>query len=73
MERQKSTWKTIREQANVSRKQLAENLKCSVSALWHFENGDRPMPPRFQIEYLKLRNTDADKIIIEYLEEFIRR
>lgn len=65
----KSIWKKIREEKNISLKEFSLKTKCGVSSIWHFENGDRPMPLRLQIEYLKLRNTEQDKIIIEYLEE----
>ena len=68
MKEQKSTWTKIRENAGLTKTEFAKKIGSSVQAIWNFENGVRPMPPRFQIEYLKLRNTDKDKVIIEYLE-----
>lgn len=69
MKRPISTWERIRVEKGISRKDFSKSVGCAVSSIWHFEKGDRPMPVRLQIEYLKLRNTEKDKIVIEYLKE----
>lgn len=64
-----SIWKKIRTDKNIKISEFAKKVGYSVQSIWHFERGDRPMPIKLQIEYLKLRNSDKDKIIIDYLIE----
>ena len=67
----KSMWKKIREEYGLSMQQFGAKYNYNRQNIWHFEKGDRPMPINLQIEYLKLRNSEQDKIIINYLEERI--
>ena len=66
-----SMWKKIRQEKGVKVSQIAKEFNVSKQYINKFERGICAIPVRFQIYYLKLRNTDEDKIIINYLEERI--
>lgn len=71
MKKTKSMWKQIREDYGITMSKMGAKCNYSRQNIWNFEKGNRPMPINLQIEYLKLRNTEQDKIIIEYLKERI--
>lgn len=63
-----SMWKKIREDAGLTQMQFAEKVGSSKNTISQYETGYRKMPIRLQIEYLKLRNSSKDKMIIDYLK-----
>ena len=66
----KSMWYEIRKKAGLTQKDVANKFGVSKQYIWGLENGLTSMPKKYQIFYLSLRNSDADKTIIEYLKEF---
>lgn len=64
----KSMWFYIRKNARKTQKDVANDFGCSVSYIHKIESGKDKMPVKFQIYYLKMRNAEEDKIVIEYLE-----
>lgn len=67
-----SLWYNIRKDRGITVAEFARKTGYDASNICHFEKGDKPMPMKLQIEYLKLRNTEEDKIIIKYLEERVK-
>ena len=65
----KSMWYYIRKEAGLKQKHIAKKFNVSAQFVSKIERGEYPMPIKFQIYYLSLRNNDTDKIIIEYLQE----
>lgn len=65
----KSFWYKLRkEYSNYSQKQFAEKLGVKLNTISRWELGSRKIPVYAQIEYLKLRNSEEDQAIIEYLK-----
>lgn len=70
MDNNKSMWFKLRkEYSNYTQKEWAEKLGKSRNTVLKYENGMRKIPPKIQIEYLKLRNNKEDELIINYLEK----
>ena len=69
----KSMWHTIRKNAGKTLNDIATEFKVSRQYISAIENGKYIMPIKYQIYYLSLRNTDEDKIIIEYLKELLKK
>lgn len=67
----KSMWYKIRKDAKLTLQDVAEKFNVSRQYIHKIECGETRMPPKYQIYYLSLRNEDSDKIIIEYLKEFL--
>ena len=65
----KSMWYQIRKKAGLSQVDVATHFGVSKQYIWNLENGVTSMPKKYQIYYLSLRNSDSDKMIIEYLKE----
>lgn len=66
-----TNWKNIRAGAGLTQEQMAEKLGVTRVSVTNYEKGNRRMPDWVQIEYLKLRNNEEDKKIIDYLKERI--
>lgn len=69
----KSMWFYIRKNANKTQQEIADEFYCSRQYIHKIESGKDSMPINYQIYYLKLRNTDEDKIIIKYLERELNK
>lgn len=69
----KSMWFYIRKNAKKAQKDIADEFGCSISYIHKIESGKGKMPVKYQIYYLKLRNTEEDKIIINYLEKGLNK
>lgn len=65
----KSMWFNIRKNANLTQQDIANKFNVSRQYIHKIEMGEYVMPIKYQIYYLSLRNSDEDKIIIEYLKE----
>lgn len=65
-------WKKIREEKGVNQREFGEKFGYSARRISQYECGYRKMPDKLQIEYLKLRNSNEDKILIEYLERKVK-
>lgn len=63
-----SMWETIRRNAKITQEEMAKKLGVSRVSVNRYEKGKSSIPVKHQIEYLKLRNSDEDKIIINYLK-----
>lgn len=63
-------WQMLRkEYSDKTLQDIADEFGVTVSAISQFETGRRSMPTKMKIYYLKLRNNEKDKIIIEYIKE----
>lgn len=69
----KSMWFYIRKKSNKTQQDIADEFGVSRQYICKIESGKDKMPINFQIYYLKLRNSDEDKIIIEYLERELKK
>lgn len=69
----KSMWYEIRKKAGLSQNDVAKQFGVSKQYIHIIEMGKYTMPIKYQIYYLSLRNSDEDKIIIEYLKELNER
>lgn len=65
----KSMWYKIRKNAGLTLQNVADEFNVSKQYIHSIEMGKYTMPIKYQIYYLSLRNSDEDKIIIEYLKE----
>ena len=65
----KSMWFNIRKNANLRQQDVADEFNVSKQYIHKIEMGEYMMPIKYQIYYLSLRNSDEDKIIINYLKE----
>lgn len=65
-----SMWSNIRKNAKLTLQDIANEFKVSRQYIHQIETGRYMMPIKYQIYYLSLRDSDEDKIIIEYLKEF---
>jgi len=65
----KSMWYEIRKKAGLTQNDVAKQFGVSKQYIWNLENGITSMPKKYQIFYLSLRNSDSDKMVIEYLKE----
>ena len=65
----KSMWYEIRKKAGLSQSDIAKQFNVRKQYISQLELGQYTMPIKYQIYYLSLRNSDEDKIIIEYLKE----
>lgn len=65
----KSMWYEIRKKVGLTQNDVAKQFGVSKQYIWNLENGITSMPKKYQIFYLSLRNSDSDKMIIEYLKE----
>lgn len=61
-------WKEIRKASGLTQQEMGKRTNYSKNRICQYEKGYRTMPKKLQIEYLKLRNSEEDKIIIEFLE-----
>lgn len=68
----KSMWHIIRKNAGKTLNNVATEFNVSRQYISEIESGKYMMPIKYQIYYLSLRNTDEDKIIIEYLKELLK-
>jgi transcriptional regulator with XRE-family HTH domain len=68
-EMNKSMWYEIRKNAKLTLQNVADYFNVSKQYIHKLEYGETRMPPKYQIYYLSLRNSDEDKIVIEYLKE----
>lgn len=66
-----SMWAKIRRAEGLTQKEMGERLGLNRMTIYNYEKGNTKMPKEIQIEYLKLRNSDEDKIIINYLKEML--
>ena len=48
---------------------MADKLNCSISSYRLYENGEKLIPHRVLINFLRLRNEDGDVELIKVLEE----
>lgn len=69
----KSMWYEIRKNVGLSQSDIAKQFGVSRQYIHRIEMGKYIMPIKYQIYYLSLRNSDEDKIIIEYLKELSER
>lgn len=67
-----SMWSKLRKEKGVTQLEIAEEFGIRKSTVSMYENGKRKMPYKMQIKYLKFRNNDKDKILIEYMEGMIK-
>lgn len=65
----KSMWYKIRKNVGLTLQNVADEFNVSKQYIHSIEMGKYIMPIKYQIYYLSLRNSDEDKIIIEYLKE----
>ena len=65
-------WQEIRKEASLTQQEMGEKTGYTKDRISQYECGFRTMPKSLQIEYLKLRNNEKDKIIIEFLEGEIK-
>ena len=68
-----SMWAKIRKNSGKTMQQIANEFKVTRQYINQIEKGKYMMPIKYQIYYLSLRNSDEDKIIIEYLKELSER
>lgn len=68
-----SMWKKLRkEYTNYTLEDIGKLHNGETrQAIYRYENGIVKMPYDLQIMYLSFRNSDADKIIIEYLKGLV--
>lgn len=71
----KSMWFQIRKSCDkkITQKDIANKFNVSVQYIQKIECGDIYMPIKYQIYYLSLRNSEEDKIVIEYLKELEKK
>ena len=54
---------------NLGQKEMADKLDISIPAYANYENGKRIIPSEVLLKFLKVRNWDEDKPIVEVLED----
>lgn len=68
---QETMWTKLRKSAKIKQIDLENKFNLASTSISRYEHGRQQMPLELQIEYLKFRNSESDKIIIKYLEEII--
>lgn len=53
---EKSIWYTIRKEAGITQKKVAEHFGVKQSYIWALENGVTNMPQKYKDFYLSLKN-----------------
>ena len=67
-----SLWYKIRKEAGLKQADVARKFKVSRQYINRIEMGVIKAPIKYQIYYLKLRNCENDKMIINFLEEITK-
>ena len=55
--------KDLREDADLSQRQIAEALNCSQQTYSNYETGARTIPPEILIKLAQLHNTSVDYLL----------
>ncbi|MBO5340492.1 MAG: helix-turn-helix transcriptional regulator [Oscillospiraceae bacterium] len=55
--------KDLREDADLSQRQIAEKLNCSQQTYSNYETGARTIPPEFLILLARFHNTSVDYLL----------
>jgi len=55
--------KDLREDADLSQRQIAEALSCSQQTYSNYETGARTIPPEILIKLAQLHNTSVDYLL----------
>jgi len=53
----------------LKQKHMAEKLNCSIQSYRLYENGEKEIPNRVLLKFLRLRGTEDDLIVADALEE----
>lgn len=58
---------------NIKQEEMAKKLNCSIASYRLYENGNKTIPNKTLLTFLKLRATESDLKLAEALEELYRR
>ena len=55
--------KDLREDADLSQRQMAEKLNCSQQTYSNYETGARTIPPEILVQLARIHNTSVDYLL----------